>query len=78
MFRTLGIKFLIVANTTSVSSYDTSNTFMLSILIRHKVYRTFNGKLWLLLAVLLNLEHEKYRLNISANMKIYCADLRFI
>ena len=49
MFRTFGIKFLIVVNTNSVSSNDTGNMFMLSKLIRHKVYRTFNGESWLLL-----------------------------
>jgi hypothetical protein len=62
MFRNLGIKFLIVANTTSVSSCDTGNTFVLSKLIRHRVYRTFNGKSWLLLTILLNSEYEIYRL----------------
>ena len=55
-------KILIVVNTTAVSSYDTGHTFMLSRLMRHKVYRTFNGKSWLLLTILLNLEREIYRL----------------
>jgi len=55
MFRTVGIKFLIVANKTSVSSYDTGNMFMLSKLIRHIVCKTFNGKSWLLLTILLTL-----------------------
>jgi len=62
MFRALDIKFLIVVNKNCVSSYDTGNMFMLSKLIRHKIYRSFNGRSWLLLTNLLNLEHEIYRL----------------